>query len=164
MIRKLIYLLIVLMAIALPASADYTLQVQALTNSPADGATVYLGVAPLAPVGTANLTTQIIPKAGWLNVTEIYDYSGTAGTAQDYSYYIRVNNTQDYLVSTLAVATSERVFSNTTMGIQVFAGDFFEVKRIHPTWTTNPLTNTVGNKITIDTPGNWLRYQSMGWH
>jgi hypothetical protein len=152
MIRKPFYLLIVLMAIALPVSADYTLQVQALTNSPADGATVYLGVAPSAPVGTVNLSTQIVPKAGWLNVTEIYDYSGTAGTNQAYSYYVRINNTQDYLVDTLSVSTSERVFSNTSMGIQVFAGDYFEVKRVQPAWTTNPLTNIVGGYVLIDTP------------
>lgn len=147
--------LVIVIAVVLmicQVSADYTLQVQALTNSPADGATVYLGVAPSAPVATAGISTQIIPTDGWLNVTEIYDYSGTAGTNQAYSYYIRVNNTQDYLVNTLSVATSERVFSNTTMGIQVFAGDSFEVKRIHPTWTTNPLTNTVGGYVLIDTP------------
>jgi hypothetical protein len=150
--RKIIFFLVVIVAVVATVSADYTLQVQALTNSPANGATVYLGVAPSAPVATVSISTQIIPTGGWLNVTEIYDYSGTAGTNQAYSYYIRVNNTQDYLVNTLSVATSERVFSNTTMGIQVFAGDFFEVKRIQPTWTTNPLTNIVGGYVLIDTP------------
>jgi hypothetical protein len=152
MIRKIAILFVFLITAIIPVSADYTLQVQALTNSPADGATVYLGVAPSAPVATVNLSVQMIPTAGWLNVTEIYDYSGTAGTNQAYSYYIRVNNTQDYLVSTLSVAASERVFSNTSMGIQVFAGDFFEVKRVQPTWTTNPLTNIVGGYVLIDTP------------
>jgi len=153
--KRLILCIIALVIIAVftpMVSADYTLQVQALTNSPADGATVYLGVAPSAPASTVNLSTQIIPRGGWLNTTEIYDYSGTAGTNQAYSYYIRVNNTQDYLVSTLSVATSERVFSNTSMGIQVFKGDYFEVKRIQPTWATNPLTNIVGGYVLIDTP------------
>jgi hypothetical protein len=141
----------VLLLMVVPVSADYVLPIQALTNSPADSVTNYLGNRPAAPTTTANVSVQIIPTAGTINVAEIYDYSGTAGTNQAYSYYIRVNNANDYLIATLSVATNERVFSNTSMGIAVNAGDYIEIKRVHPVWATNPLTNIVGGYVKVDT-------------
>lgn len=151
--KRLFLVMIILAVLILPASADYTLPVQALTNSPADGVTNYLGGYPSAPTTTVNISIQYIPVAGTINVVEIYDYSGTAGTNQAYSYYLRLNNTVDYLIATVSSTDKERIFSNTSMNIPVVAGDFFEIKRIHPTWTTNPLTNTVGGYVLVDTSG-----------
>ena len=153
MMKRLLFFLAILCLVGI-ASANYTLPVQALTNSPADGATTYLGGIPSAPTTTVNISVQVIPVAGTINIVEIYDYSGTAGTNQAYSYYLRKNNAADYLIATLSVTTNERVFSNTTMNIPVAAGDFFEIKRIHPTWTTNPLTNIVGGYVVVDTAGD----------
>jgi len=81
---------------------------------------------------------------------EIYCYSGTAGTNQAWSGYIRLNNTTDTLISTLSVATSERIFSNSALSIAVVAGDYFEIKFINPTWATNPLTTIFGGYIYIE--------------
>lgn len=134
-----------------PVSADYALQVQALTNSPADGATVYMSGVPTTPYSTVNLTVIVIPEDGILHTAEIYDYSGTAGTAEAYSYYVRKNNAVDYLIQTKTVSASERVFSNTSLGIDVVAGDWIEIKRVQPTWATNPLTNIVGGYVLINT-------------
>jgi len=144
----LVFLLLLLVPIA---SADYTLQFQALTNSPADGATVYVGVQPVAPTASPS-GMQVVPTAGTINVMEVYDYSGGAGTNQAYSYYLRVNNATDYLIATLSIATSERVFTNSSMGVAVVAGDTIILKRVQPTWTTNPTTNIVGGYALIDTP------------
>lgn len=150
---KRLLILAILALLIVPASADYTLPVQALTNSPADGATNYIGGYPSAPTTTVNISIQYIPVAGTINVVEIYDYSGTAGTNQAYSYYLRMNNTQDYLIATVSSTDKERIFSNTSMNIPAVAGNFFEIKRVHPTWTTNPLTNTVGGYVLVDTSG-----------
>jgi hypothetical protein len=128
----------------------YTLSVQALTSSPADGATIYFGNLPKAPVTTANISKVYIPRAGTIKRAEIYCYSGTAGTNQAWSGYIRLNNTTDTLIATLSVATNERVFSNSSLNIAVVAGDYFEIKFINPTWATNPLTTIFGGYIYID--------------
>jgi len=145
-------LLLLLLLLVAPVSADYALQVQALTNSPADGATTYLGNLPAAPLATTTETFSIrIPTSGTINIAEIYDYSGTAGTAEAYSYYLRLNNATDYLINTTAVAANGRVFTNQSMGVVVAAGDTFEIKRVHPTWATNPLTNIVGGYVVVNT-------------
>jgi len=146
-------LLLLLLLLVAPVSADYALQVQALTNSPADGATTYLGNRPAAPLATTTETFSIrIPTSGTINIAEIYDYSGTAGTAEAYSYYLRLNNATDYLINTTAVAANGRVFTNQSMGVVVAAGDTFEIKRVHPTWATNPLTNIVGGYVVVLCP------------
>ena len=128
----------------------YTLSVQALTSSPVDAQTIYFGNLPKAPVTTANISKVYIPRAGVIKRAEIYCYSGTAGTNQSWSGYIRLNNTTDTLISTLSVATSERVFTNSSLAISVVAGDYIEIKFINPTWATNPLTTIFGGYIYIE--------------
>jgi len=131
-------------------STPYTLSVQALTSSPVDAQTIYFGNLPKAPVTTANTSKVYIPRAGTIKRAEIYCYSGTAGTNQAWSGYIRLNNTTDTLISTLSVATNERVFTNSSLSIVVVAGDYIEIKFINPTWATNPLTTIFGGYIYIE--------------
>jgi len=85
----------------------YTISVQALTSSPADGATVYFGMLPKAPTTTANISKIYVRKAGQIKIAEILCYSGTAGTGQEWSLYIRKNNSADTLIATLSVAANE---------------------------------------------------------
>ena len=128
----------------------YTLMVQALTSSPADGATVYFGMLPKAPATSANISKIYIRKAGTIKIAEIYVYSGTAGTAEAWSLYIRKNNTTDTLIATCSVSANERVFSNTGLSIAVAVGDYIEIKGIQPSWATNPLTTIYGGYIYIE--------------
>jgi hypothetical protein len=128
----------------------YTLSVQALTSSPTDGQTVYFGQHPKAPVTTANLSKVYVRKAGNIKIAQIYVYSGTAGTAENWSLYIRKNNTTDYLIQTLGVSASERVFTNSALDIAMAPGDYFEIKGIQPTWATNPLTTIYGGYVYIE--------------
>lgn len=132
------------------ATLGYTLSVQALTSSPADGATIYFGNLPKAPVTTANISKVHIPRAGTIKVARIYCYSGTAGTAENWSGYIRLNNLTDTLIQTIGSATNERIFTNTSLSIAVVAGDYIEIKFINPTWATNPLTTIFGGYIYIE--------------
>jgi hypothetical protein len=105
---------------------------------------------PKAPTTTANISKVYIRKAGTIKIAEIYCYSGTAGTAESWSLYIRKNNTTDTLIATLAVATNERVFSNIGLSIAVAAGDYIEIKGVQPTWATNPATTIYGGYIYIE--------------
>lgn len=128
----------------------YAINVQALTSSPVDAQTVYFGMLPKAPTTTAAISKVYIRKAGTIKIAEIYCYSGTAGTNQAWSIYIRKNNTTDTLIATLSLATSERVFTNSALSIAVAAGDYIEIKSVNPTWTTNPLTTIWGGFIYIE--------------
>ena len=128
----------------------YVINVQALTSSPADGQTIYFGMLPKAPITTANVSKVYIRKAGAIKIAEIYNYSGTAGTAEAWSLYIRKNNSADTLIATVSAAANERVFSNTALNIAVAVGDYIEIKAVNPTWATNPLTSIFSGYIYIE--------------
>jgi hypothetical protein len=128
----------------------YTINVQALTSSPTDAQTIYFGMLPKAPTTTANTSKVHIRKAGTITMANIYCYSGTAGTNEAWSLYIRKNNTTDTLISTLSVATNERIFTNSSLNISVIAGDYIEIKGVQPTWATNPLTCIYGGFLYIE--------------
>jgi len=128
----------------------YSLSVQALTSSPADSVSAYFGQLPKAPTTTANISKVYVRKAGTITMANIYCYSGTAGTSESWSLYIRLNNSSDTLIATLAVSTSERVFTNSNLSIAVAAGDYFEIKSVQPAWATNPLTTIYGGYVYIE--------------
>jgi len=130
--------------------SNYTILVQALTSSPADSTTAYFGMLPKAPTTTANISKVYIRKAGTIKIAEIYCYSGTAGTNEAWSLYIRKNNSADTLIATVSAATSERVFTNATLNLSMSVGDYFEIKMINPLWATNPLTTIFGGYIYIE--------------
>lgn len=128
----------------------YTIHVQALTASPADSVSNYFGNFPRTVGTSANISRIYIRKAGTIKIAELHNYSGTAGTAENWSLYIRLNNTTDTLVATVAAAASERIFSNTGLSIAVVAGDYIEMKTVNPAWVTNPLTSIWGGYIYIE--------------
>jgi hypothetical protein len=127
--------------------AEFAINVQALTSSPVDAQTVYFGTLPKAPVTTAATSKIYIRKTCTLKHAEIYCYSGTAGTAEAWSLYVRKNNTTDTLIATLSVANSERVFTNAALNISLVAGDYIEIKGIQPLWATNPATTIYGGYL-----------------
>lgn len=131
------------------ARAKATINVQALTSSPADAATAYFGNLPKAPTTTANISKIYFRETGTINLAEIYCYSGTAGTNEAWSLYIRKNNTTDYLIATVSAATNERVFSNLALNIPIAANDYVEIKMVNPTWVTNPLTCIFGGYLKL---------------
>jgi len=131
-------------------ASGYTIHVQALTSTPTDAQTVYFGTLPKAPVTAAGTSKVYIRRDGTIKAAQIYVYSGTAGSNQAWSLYIRKNYTTDTLISTLSVNTNERVFSNTGLSIPVAAGDYVEIKGVQPTWTTNPATTIYGGYIYVE--------------
>lgn len=135
---------------SIPAAIGYTIHVQALTSNPVDGATVYFGQLPRAPITTANVNKTRIPKAGTIRRAYIYTYAGVAGTNESWSLYIRLNNTTDTLIQTLTVAAAERIFANDALNISVVAGDYIEIRGVQPTWATNPTGVIYGGHIYIE--------------
>jgi PKD repeat protein len=151
--NHLIFLIIVFGVLIVPATAVsgyYTIPVMALQNNPLDSVTNYFGNRPIAPSTTSGVNKVFIPTTGTIERVEIYDYSTTAGSNQAYSYYIRINDATDYLISTLSVNTFERRFTNSSLNIAVNAGDYFEIKRVHPVWNPNPAANIVGGYVVIN--------------
>lgn len=136
--------------VSTPNPFGYAINIQALTSSPTDGQTVYFGTLPKAPITTANVSKIMIRKAGTLKVAEIYCYSGTAGTVENWSLYVRKNNNTDYLIQTLGVSANERIFTNTNLGIPLAVGDWVEIKGVQPSWATNPLTTIYGGYLYIE--------------
>ena len=124
--------------------------VKALTSSPVDAQTVYFGNLPKAPTTTANTSKVHIKHNGVLRKANIYCYAGTAGTSENWSLYIRINGTTDYLIETIGAATNERIFNNESLNIPVVEGDYFEIKSVNPTWVTNPLTTVYGGNIVLE--------------
>jgi hypothetical protein len=132
------------------STPTYTLFVQALTSAPTDAQTVYFGTLPKAPTTTADISRVYVPRAGTIVRADIWTYSGTAGSNENWSLYVRLNNTTDTLIQTIGAATNARNFTNTALSIAVVAGDYFEIKGIQPTWGTNPNTTIYGGHITIE--------------
>lgn len=136
--------------ITMGAGLGYTLSVQALTSSLADAQTVYFGQLPKAPITTANVSKVYIRKAGTIKIANIYAYSGTAGTSEAWVMNIRLNNTTDTQIASVAAATNERIWSNTGLNIAVVVGDYIEIKSTNPAWATNPLTTILSGYIYIE--------------
>lgn len=128
----------------------YTLFVQSPTASPSDAITAYFGSLPKAWETTQGRNKIYIRKAGTIKIAEIYSWSATAGSNEDWSLYIRLNGASDTLVATVSVSASERIFSNTGLSIAVAVGDYIEMKLVNPTWATNPVTTTFGGYIYIE--------------
>lgn len=124
--------------------------VQSTSSSPSSGGTAYFGRLPKGLVTTAGISKVYIRKSGVIRIADLYSYSGTAGSNEAWSAYIRLNNTTDYLIATISSATNERVFNNSSMNIPVVAGDYFEIKLVNPTWGTSPLTTVFGGNIIIE--------------
>jgi hypothetical protein len=128
----------------------YEIMIQALSYNPGDGGTVYFGQQPRAP-GAVGLSKVYIRKAGTITAANIYARFGVGGTNEAWSLYIRHNNTTDYLIQTLSVAATERIWVNTGLSIAVAAGDYIEIKSVQPTWpVTNPTGAILGGYVYVE--------------
>ena len=128
----------------------YTLNVQALTSSPVDAQTIYLGQLPKAPVTTQGQSRIYIRRAGTIRQVNLFSFSGTAGTNESWTCNVRLNNTGDTSIAAVASATSERVWFNANLNLAVTTSDYIEVKCVNPTWVTNPLTTIFGGYLIVE--------------
>lgn len=139
-------------------NGSYVIQVggTGYTASPADATTYYFGaLTGSSSYATTYLNTAhriYIPRAG--TISKIYGVfvSGTAGSNETSSLYLRVNNTTDYLISSSITvnSTSGVTFNNTSLNIPVSEGDYILYKYISPTWATNPTNMSFQTSILVD--------------
>lgn len=111
-------------------------------TDPADSDNRYFGAYPnLAMTTTAAARRLYIAKKGTIrNVFfSFYCSTGTAGTNENIVAAVRLNNTTDYALATVAISNVVRLFSNENMAIPVNIGDYIEIKITCPIWATNPL-------------------------
>ncbi len=133
------------------ADPGYPLFVEAISSSIADSTTTYFGNLPKIPQPTGGMSKVYIPKSGNITRVELYQYSGTAGSQEPWSYYVRKNDAEDYLIATQENANKERFFKNLSMNIPVSAGDYIEVKSVQPDFATNPATTVTAGYLWIVT-------------
>lgn len=126
------------------------LYVGATGANPADNAILYFGQNMAAPIGVASARRIYFRRACTIVLANINMYSVGAGTNEALSLYIRLNNTTDTLVSTLSVATNERIFVNTSLSIAIVSGDYIEMKLVCPVWATNPTGSIIGGYLTLE--------------
>lgn len=133
--------------------ASYSFNVQALTSSPADSVSNYFWNVPAVPTTTAGQRKIYIRQPGYIRGVEVYTYAGTTGTSEAFPLYIAKNGDtgKSRLVQSVAVATSERVFTNWTLDIPVVKNDYIEMRFVNPAWATNPLTFIVGGYVYLNT-------------
>jgi len=118
--------------------------------NPGSGTTRYFGYNLKQPSNIAGENKIYFGRACTIKACELYLFAaGTAGSNENISIYIRLNNTTDTLVATVGLATAERPFANFALSIAIAATDYIEMKVVYPTWATPPTTVTAGGYFEI---------------
>jgi len=133
-----------------PEPDTYTISVfSSFPNSLGPGLTQYFGnmVKPLTTVpGNSKVYFR---EDCTITGAEISSMSQGMGSAQDWSLYISVNGTTDYLVQTNSVSSQFRTWSNAGLDIEITAGDYIEMKIVNPIWVQVPQNTTFGGYLTV---------------
>jgi len=132
------------------------LAIQQSGTNYADGITYYYGNMPQTPVtATYNRFAIYIPYDGTLTMcSALMSSFSVAGSNESISLYIRLNDTTDYLVASVALSQADRLFENLSLnsgsGISVSQGDWIVMKVVCPTWATNPTSTYWGGNIILE--------------
>ena len=120
----------------------YALQAGSFANlNPADNTTYYFGCfASIAASTTAARTRCYVPKPGTITSVRVTFWNaGTLSSAQASTLNLRLNNTTDTVVSAAVVNNPVvTTFGDASLSVAVSEGDYFEIKWVTPTWSTNP--------------------------
>lgn len=130
----------------------YTLPLVAGVINPANDSEVnYWGsFSAKSPDVTANRERVYIPKAGTIKGVNVVMYAGTAGTGENISLHIGLNNTTFTLVATVGTTSNPRIFTNNALSIPVVVGDYIAMRWTFPVWATNPSATYVGGTVYIE--------------
>lgn len=116
-----------------------------------DATTYYLGMSVLVLIAAQGRSVVYVPKAGTIKVADVMSYASTAGTSEDWTWGIAINNGAPTPIQTLGVSANIRHWRNAALNIAVAAGDYIELVTTTPTWATNPATLNVSGSIYIET-------------
>ena len=120
--------------------------------NPADATTYYIGNQPFAPVTNSLNRPVWIPRAGTIKIAYGTVLAAVAGTSENTTLSIRLNDTTDTTISStleLSAAGLRTDFNNTALAIAVAAGDYVTLKWAMPTFTTNPTTVVISANIFV---------------
>ena len=132
---------------ALTKFISYTIGAQNTTRN--DNAILFWGQSPVAPEIVGGRRRIYVDSNCTIKKATIANWSLTAGTGENWSMYIRVNDTTDTLIQTIGVAANHRKWTNTSLSISLNAGDYFEIKEVCPAWATNPVGTQMAGNILI---------------
>lgn len=132
------------------ANKGYEIFLTAGQSNPIDGVTYYFGQVARNIWNSAGASKVYIKKAGKIKFAKIFAHAQTAGSSENISLYIRLNDTTDYLIETVGSATNNREWTNNSLDITVAEGDYFEIKMAGVTWATNPGNICFGGSIYIE--------------
>lgn len=107
--------------------------------SPADSTTYYFGVWDGLTPHTASDTRRIyVMQTGIITAVSLF-FTGTAGSSETSTLWIRKNDTTDYTVTTtLNLSFAKYNAFVTGLSIPITAGDYIVFKWTTPAWATNP--------------------------
>lgn len=128
----------------------FTIEVQATSSALGDDADYFAGSLPTTWSPTAEARKIYIRKNCVLTVAELYTQTSTAGSSNNWSMSVRVNNTTDYLIATVIAGTNERIWSNASMNIALTPGDYVEIWTHTPSWPTNPTNFIMGGYLLFE--------------
>lgn len=128
----------------------YVLPVMAGTTALVGSATIYLGNLLVEALESAAIRRIYVPFDGTIRRVELTVATTLAGSDENWTAYVRVNNTTDHAIATVGESDTTRRFSNADMDVAVNAGDYFEIKVINPGWSVPPGDATFGGYVSIE--------------
>lgn len=109
--------------------------------SPANSTTASFGAMPISPQTAGGVFPAfdiVLRGSGVIRACTFNAWcSGTVGTGENWSLYIRHNST-DYLVASVGNTNAIKVFSNSALNIPYVDGDTFKMIYVNPTTGTRP--------------------------
>jgi hypothetical protein len=112
--------------------------IPAILNVVDDSTTYYFGCTNAAPTSAPAYRKLYIGLNGIITRAEISICTGTSASAEHLDWYVRVNNTTDYLLYHGALTADITNISVTGLNIPIKPTDYIEIKFITPAWVTNP--------------------------
>lgn len=111
-----------------------TMQMSFISQNAITASTCAIGIdtQALAP-GTGGTLRMYVPFACTIRAVYGFWRATTAGSAENNTFNIRVNNTTSYLVKTVGDTNAIKIFDNTSMNVSLNAGDYFEGEMVFAT-------------------------------
>ena len=114
--------------------------------NPSSATNYYFGMYAWAGAGAVNRI--YFRRDGVIHGCGIGILTGVTGTSETSSFYIRLNNTTDYLVTSAVANNATTLYiNNSSLAIPIADGDYIEFKWLTPTWSTPPTVVYIGAVI-----------------
>lgn len=116
----------------------YAINLGAVLSNTLGSITYYFGMATSGLTTASAVRRVYIPVSGTIKSAYLYARTTVATSTQTWTMSIRLNNTSNTSISSVADNSQDKVWSNTGLSIAVVAGDYIEITTTTPAWTTGP--------------------------